>query len=470
MSTIDGVLRHSAQPHGEHSHVEVAQLWGDSLVGLAHFSPAQSVVLGETPGCSFSVPAELLPRDEFPLVVHRYGQPFVRIARGQRGAVERNGESLPLAAWLARGAADAGGDAEIPLGEGERVRIEIAPGLVLLVQRVERSAPIAARSLDETDRRFLGVFASLTIGLALVGSLLKLLAMIGLFAPAPTAIDDLTRTADLVAIFQRPEPVATPLPKRRGADPDAGTPDAGAGAKLTGDAGKIGRPDALHEKTKGSPTKTRTDREVVKGSGVLGALASSGIDLPALFGTGPLAAGIDDTLGGLEGPNYADQRGPGGFALAGDERGGGGESLTIPGFGPRGRVRGGVDGFGDKPGRRGKKPDAVIGIDEGETIVTVGLDPALIQAVIERHLPALQTCYERQLARNATLGGKVLIRFTIAGDGFVSAAAADAASTLTDENVHQCMLRRFRSMRFPAPPGGGTVGVKYPFLFKTAGR
>lgn len=451
--------------------VEIAQLWGDSLVGLAHFDSTKTVLLGETSRCTFFVPADRLPCDEFPLLAYRHGEPFVRVARGLTGTVERNGETLPLAAWLARGSAEQGSDAEIPLAPGERVKLEVAPGVVLLVQRVERTTPIAAKPFDATDLRFLGVFASLTIGLALIGTFLKLLGMIGLFSPSGAAIDDLSRAGDIIAIFQLPTPEETPLPRKLAADPDAGIPDAGSGAQLTGDPGKIGDKEARHVKTRGGSVKMRTDEDVVNDSGVLGAMRKAGIDVPAIFGGGQLAGGIQDNHGGIEGLTNVDQIGVRGFALAGDKNGGGGKSLTVAGFNPNGRrVRGGLDGNGDKPGRRGTKPNATIGIDEGESIISVGLDPALIQAVITSHLPQLQYCYERRLGAHNGLGGKVLMKFTIDGVGLVSSASVDASSTLADDEVRTCMVKRFKTMRFPKPPGGGTVGVKYPFLFKTAGN
>ena len=470
--------------------VEVAQLWGDSLVALAHFDPSETVTLGETPDCSFFVPAATLPRPAYPLLVHRAGVPFVRLTRELRGYVERGGgassrgeqqaessrsaERLPLAAWLARGAGeDAPGEVEIPLAPGERVRVELAAGLVLLVQRVERAAPVPSRGLDALDLRFLGVFASLTIGVVGLGVLVRLLALLGVFALPPAGGDDLSRTADVLARFEVAGPTPTPPPSRRRVakrDPDAGTPDAGAGAKLRGDEGKIGRRDAVHEQTTGGARKTKTDRDIVRSHGVLGALQEMGRELPAIFGGGELSGGMNDNLGALQGPTYADQEGTGGFALRGPGDGGGGESLTIPGFAPSGRVPGGYDGSGDRPGKRGTKPDAQIDLGTEEVVVTVGLDPALIEAVITRHLDQLQFCYERRLIVRPELDGKLVVRFTIGGDGFVTGAAADPASTLLDEDVAKCVVQRFRKFRFPAPPGRGVVGVRYPLLFKTAGR
>lgn len=124
-----GVKRTFLQPTRGGRAVEVAQLWGDSLVGLAHFRAGESVTLGESPRCAFFAPGE-----DHVLVTHRHGEPIVRIPRGATGSVERNGDRLPLAAWLARGASDDLADvAEIPLAPGERITYEASPGLTLLL-------------------------------------------------------------------------------------------------------------------------------------------------------------------------------------------------------------------------------------------------------------------------------------------------------------------------------------------------
>jgi hypothetical protein len=92
------------------------------------------------------------------------------------------------------------------------------------------------------------------------------------------------------------------------------------------------------------------------------------------------------------------------------------------------------------------------------------LDKPLIDSVIKRNMNQLRYCYQRELTRNPDLGGKLTVKFVIAGDGTVSTAET-AGSTLANAAVEQCINGRFLKFQFPAPKGGGIVIVSYPFTF-----
>ena len=55
------------------------------------------------------------------------------------------------------------------------------------------------------------------------------------------------------------------------------------------------------------------------------------------------------------------------------------------------------------------------------------------------------------------------MRFTIGTDGRVTKANI-VSSSLADEQVKQCILRRIKRWKFPKPDEG-TVTVSYPFIF-----
>lgn len=444
--------------------VEIAELWGDSLVALRHVTPAAPVTLGDSARCSLFVPADRLPdpASPFPLVTFRRDEPILHLSSTFGGAIERNGDSLPFGAWLARGAADAPVMlAERPLAPGERARIELGGGLVLLVQRVARQPALPAAILD-LDRGVAAVFASL-LSLALV--LAAVARALASFSPAPAATDALTRAGDVLLKIDLPEPLPTPPPSRRSLvrpDPEAGDRDAGAGAKMRGEEGRAGKKDGK------KPPKH--DARRVGDHGVLAALPDAET-LTKIFGTGPESGILDTELLGLVAA-ATDGSGPG-WGVRGDDEGGGGER-PVPGLGPEGLLPGGGRrGHGRRPGELGPgdgKKRASIAVSVVEEVVTIGMDPELIDLVVRKHLPQMQACYETRLQRDSTLHGKVLMGFTIAGDGMVTAASVDASSSLQDAEVSRCLVARFRAIRFPAPPGRGTVAVRYPLLFKSAGR
>jgi hypothetical protein len=76
----------------------------------------------------------------------------------------------------------------------------------------------------------------------------------------------------------------------------------------------------------------------------------------------------------------------------------------------------------------------------------------------------IRYCYQRELTKNPALGGKIVIKFTIAKDGTVSQASTKS-TTMSNSAVENCIVGRFMRMQFPEPKGGGIVIVSYPFLF-----
>ena len=103
--------------------------------------------------------------------------------------------------------------------------------------------------------------------------------------------------------------------------------------------------------------------------------------------------------------------------------------------------------------------------DDEETSIEGGLDRDAIAEVIKRNLGQIRYCYERQLSSNPDLYGKVLVKFVIGADGLLAQQKIDN-STLKNDMVEGCILRRMGGWKFPLPKGGTMVRVSYPFLFK----
>ena len=100
----------------------------------------------------------------------------------------------------------------------------------------------------------------------------------------------------------------------------------------------------------------------------------------------------------------------------------------------------------------------------GDPIILGALDRRLIDEVIKRHINQVRYCYQRELAKNPALGGKIVVKFTIAPDGSVRQANVKSSS-MNSAPVQNCIVGRFMRMQFPEPKGGGIVIVSYPFLF-----
>lgn len=109
---------------------------------------------------------------------------------------------------------------------------------------------------------------------------------------------------------------------------------------------------------------------------------------------------------------------------------------------------------------------AGVGLIEDETEIVGGLDKEVIAQYIKTQLGQILYCYERQLSANPELFGKVAVRFTIGPTGQVEKQMI-GDTTLKNKNVEGCILTKVASWKFPAPQGGTSVNVTYPFLFKS---
>jgi Ca-activated chloride channel homolog len=91
------------------------------------------------------------------------------------------------------------------------------------------------------------------------------------------------------------------------------------------------------------------------------------------------------------------------------------------------------------------------------------LDRVIIQRIVRAHRNEVRHCYNRGLASDPSLAGRVVIQFVIGALGTVSVATV-ASTELADEKVGQCIAHAVKRWSFPKSEGGGTVLVNYPFL------
>jgi hypothetical protein len=357
-----------------------------------------------------------------------------------------------------------------PVRDGDRVVVQVAPRLQLIA-RYTRAARAGSK----------GFFRSIDAGFA--GTLLVALAALGLFwfslrngphARVQPFSDELLRGRARMAKFQ-------PRPPEPARDPP-GLKDAASakeGAKAAADEGKLGKPEEQKKQAaparKGAPRldphKAERDRRVVLKRGLLAALgklgAGSGGAGASVLGPGGLGSGINHALGGVKAHAGAgDAWGVAGLGTHGVGAGGGGRALGIGGLGTRGGGRG-RGGYGDVDlDGRGKEETQFI---PGKTVVVGGLSREVIDRIIQRHYNEIKYCYEKELSRDPSLHGKVTVLFVIDGAGGVADALVQQ-TTLSSEPVEGCIVSHVRRWAFPAPDGGGTVQVTYPYVFKSNGQ
>lgn len=204
---------------------------------------------------------------------------------------------------------------------------------------------------------------------------------------------------------------------------------------------------------------------------VLGLLRSeSGHFLASPYG-GAFAVGDDDedVWGGLTGTEVGEAFGVGGLGLVGTGRGGGGTGEGTIGLGNTGLIgRGGGGGTGSGYGRGsssgfGGRGARVPVVRQGKATVKGGLDKDIVRRIVRAHINEVRHCYNRALAANPDITGRVEVEFSVGPQGRVLTAAV-ARSTLGNNAAASCIARAAKRWKFPKPRSAGTVNIRYPFV------
>lgn len=178
-------------------------------------------------------------------------------------------------------------------------------------------------------------------------------------------------------------------------------------------------------------------------------------------------------MGTLMGDQIGGNFGFGGLGLRGTGRGGGGTGEGTIGLGDLGTVGHGAgggtgSGYGRGAGGLRSRRAAAPRIRVGNAEVRGAMSREVIRRVIRRHTNEVRFCYEQGLQQRPDLAGRVVASFIISPTGSVQSAAI-GESNLGNPAVEGCIAQAVRRWTFPAPSGGGVVGVNYPFLLGSVG-
>ena len=94
------------------------------------------------------------------------------------------------------------------------------------------------------------------------------------------------------------------------------------------------------------------------------------------------------------------------------------------------------------------------------------MDTDDVEATLQEHFDDVRACYTRAGKAQRYAGGKVLLRFMVAGDG----ASQDVwvlESTLGNYDVERCLVEVGRKIRFHAPHGNKATTFEYPVEFRS---
>lgn len=443
--------------------LEVAQVFGDAVLDVRHFRAAPRITLGPdvmpTLGVHqaeskqhFYVPPDLLPEPNFALFENQGGRWVCNFSDKWAGFIDIGETRTTFAELVSSGRAKRAGNLyQVEIGDDARLVVDLGY-TIFVAHQVYPGKAVVAKMADNIDYPFLGIIAFMTFVTIMLGLAVA-------FIPPPPESSKLELDDRMVEILLEKKEEE----KKDGKKPDA-NPDAGEGAKAKKEEGKVGKKDAKMDKAKGDKVqmqRQQLDKEIAQNAGVLGALRDNSTLDSALGSTG-LNADMMNGIGGLIGTRGT-QMGSGGLGARGSGLGGGGTAEGLGGLGTKGRGSG-ASGYGSGGGNFGSKGEGGIGTVGGDPIILGALDKSLIDAVIKRNMARIRYCYQRELTKNPSLGGKITVKFVIAKDGTVSSATTKS-STMNNPAVESCINSQFMKFQFPEPKGGGIVIVSYPFIF-----
>lgn len=216
--------------------------------------------------------------------------------------------------------------------------------------------------------------------------------------------------------------------------------------------------DTGEQKPQDDRSQPATREEMEKKVGAAGLLAMLGSegegagafeDVLSDSGTGPA-----DVAAALSGATRVEAASADG--LGSNLKGGG--TGKAAGIGDLGTSGGGGVGLGPK------KDVVVAKVSTlgGPEVESSSVDKALLARVVKGRIKSIQACYEKELKRNPSLKGKIVVRFVIGTTGRVTEVDIDENSL--NGEVANCIRTTVRFWTFPVKPEE-EVAVSYPFVF-----
>ena len=454
--------------------LELRLYWGDMLLGMYHYFRPKMVTIGENKKTHLFLSSEGLPKEAFPLIRYRDNEYILSFTDRMAGEIEMAGQHATLAQTKGSWASD---DDKLPgtyqLALGEDARALLHWGGATLAMRFVAPAKMvpAAFGAGVDTTTVTALMLSFILHMVMVVTLIVYprdteALKVDLFGEpdrfAQMILDPPKQTAATKNMLDKIE--AQVNRKREQIKPPPRQP-------VAKDA-KIADTKSVTSKQVPHPQKTAEEKkaDVAKRfSSLLGGGVGKGGGAGSILGGGgggSLAGTLQNVIG-TSGVGSASAGMAGlGVRGAGPMTGGGlGQSRGIAGIGTTGRLGGGGIGYGGGVGLGASKSRDPI---ELETPTIEGaLSADVIKRVIKQNINQARYCYEVELQRNQNLEGRVLVHWVIGSTGSVIDVKIKESS-IHNSNVENCLMAKIRTWKFPAPAGGGTVEVNYPFVFKVS--
>ena len=421
--------------------VRVAVLWNDTVFSETLIKPNKGATLGTHKKADIRAPSQaLLSTDLYDLFTKGGSMGAQLILNpNMKGWIEQNGERREIA-----------GESSMQfLGLGDRGLVNITDNLAVFFYVIDTDKEsFAVPLLASEGPHFLSTMA------------FALLIHFGVLIAA-----FMYKNYDLAAemSFQGVDRFLSEVVQIEDTEPEElMDEDEDLSKQAGGEEGKFGEEDKIEESKVPKTEGEMVDK--IKKVGVLQAVSQ-------LSAAGALSSVLGNrtefsdqlnaaAMGGADGELLMGH-GAGGMGLRGTGGGGGGSGFgRIHGMGSV--DTGGGRGTKSRLRRRGKAKKR-FKVSRGRPTVGNYCKQADILRVVTSRQRSVQYCYEKELARNPELKGKVILNWRIGLSGKVMKAWV-GSSSLKNGTVESCMTRAVKFWRF-TKPDGGICEIKFPFVF-----
>ncbi|MFK7992148.1 MAG: AgmX/PglI C-terminal domain-containing protein [Sandaracinaceae bacterium] len=480
-----------AEVESSQSAAEVTLMWGDTnVLHVEHLSPPRDYFVGEGKDTDYLLESSVIGAPRMPVVVAAGGGTAVVVPEGAEGSVRVGDQSLSWADLSGQGKLQScsamPGAMQYALPDGAVATVKYK-GFTFMTKATPAGRKVGG-GVGAAVTGAVMTGATLWVGVSLAVHAAFLLMFYFLPPrPASLSLDLLSADSRLVEYLMEPpatEEEETPewLQESEMDDNQGGT-----GKRHRDEEGAMGEESS--EKTNNrygiegpqdnpNPQMARENaREQAANVGAIGVLRAltGSWDSPTSPYGADQALGNDpmSAIGALMGDQIGSNFGFGGLGLRGTGRGGGGTGEGTIGLGNLGTIGHGAgggtgSGYGRGAGGLRGRSARVPRIRTGTADVRGSLSREVIRRVIRRHINEVRFCYEQELNQRPDLEGRVMVSFIISPTGAVQSASV-TNSTISNSRVEGCISQSVRRWTFPAPDGGGVVGVNYPFVLSSQG-
>ncbi len=496
------------------SVVEVLLTWKERILSASHFDSKQKVFLGNKEDCQLKL--SILEFKHYFININNGAE--IRLPVKMDGFLYRGQQRIPLSTLKRSGQLQLDGDSYIlNLAQGEMIRC------FLMGDRIQAYV----RYVEQTPKAMpMPVFDFTTSELVSIGMAFVVSIFIALFMAfnVPQSLDDIDTlvedqyriaTVEFKPPRNQPEPIEEVVPKVPIPEPEKkvvkkvtdekkqvkpianvkpttklpvkqnlGTK--GAPKKVQVVDSSAGKPKELAPNDVKKPSKSvvsnksggaistgkeganaQSAKKDVTKSGLLSVLSSGGAasTLDKAYSGAGTTFGLADKATGYGG-QASDRQGEGlGTDLKNVGAGGKGTATVgIAGVGSKGRG-GGEASYGGNNGLGDKGELAIVNIEGNTDDFVSTIDREAIKRIVQSNRNAIKSCYDKELTKNPTLSGKIVLQWQITDGGRMINAKVKSNDMQTN-TLGPCIINRLSVLKFPDPGPTEIAEVAFPFVFE----